>query len=421
MLGKDYFENRLKDIYHLSIIDYLCGNGILIDTNGSEFQISWELCVDLSGKLLIVLTGTSIIEVDDETGFIEYSLEGETLNKEYLINCARVFIYSASHSVENGTSSNTYFCDIQGDGEIQIYKQGFSESQIIQMDAYLTNFLFRGLEKEQVNTTLSRNKFSCKADNLDVCFRLLDNHKEIKDLIEQNRIQESIFSTLQIKKNALNTIEEINDEIEKITYFLSFLTLNTNFSPIQKYFDVNGNLIKTVIKSMYVKKYQNSTLLNNSMDLNFSEVFNTSYSKYKALRKDLNLDSVINMLFEMQSISTIEIKLAILIMAYEALLTKYLINNGFAEEVVIKEYNIQQKIQMANKTLKFIPSHLSGDNLRAEIRNPLFHQGEIPFMNFEDIYKYYTEYFDLIIRIIFRIIEYNGKFISRNSHASIDV
>ena len=87
----------------------------------------------------------------------------------------------------------------------------------------------------------------------------------------------------------------------------------------------------------------------------------------------------------------------------------------------MSNYNIQQKIGKANGYLRFIPAGQLGDALREGIRNPLFHQGMIPAMSSDEVYSTYVGYFDLLLRMILRVLKYTGKFISRVTYRPINV
>ena len=69
--------------------------------------------------------------------------------------------------------------------------------------------------------------------------------------------------------------------------------------------------------------------------------------------------------------------------------------------------------------MKFIPAHLLGKSLRNGVRNPLFHQGDIPDMNMDEKYDLYTEYLDLLVRITLRILKYDGKYITPVGNYSV--
>ncbi|MEH2125835.1 hypothetical protein [Nostoc sp.] len=69
-----------------------------------------------------------------------------------------------------------------------------------------------------------------------------------------------------------------------------------------------------------------------------------------------------------------------------------------------------------NSYLRFIPSEMTKDTLRESIRNPLFHQGEIPDFDIYDQIDVFNKYYDLLIKIILKVLDYTGKYVSLLTH-----
>lgn len=110
----------------------------------------------------------------------------------------------------------------------------------------------------------------------------------------------------------------------------------------------------------------------------------------------------------------IDLKLATMIMAYEYLLLKYLLEKGKDKDKIGK--NIQQKLRQINEFLRFIPSELMGDELRDLVRNPLSHQGEIPSLTCREKINLFKPYYNLLIIVILRILDYKGQYVSVITH-----
>lgn len=53
---------------------------------------------------------------------------------------------------------------------------------------------------------------------------------------------------------------------------------------------------------------------------------------------------------------------------------------------------------------------MMNDNLRNNIRNPLFHQGEIPDLPIQDKIKLFKDYYGLLMRIVLRILRCDGEY-----------
>lgn len=108
-----------------------------------------------------------------------------------------------------------------------------------------------------------------------------------------------------------------------------------------------------------------------------------------------------------------EVKWSNLILAFEYFLSFYLeVSCGLTSEEVRKIKSIEQKLKKANGWLRFIPEIYLNEKLRKEIRNPLFHSGEIFSIPFEELVDLYYEFLDLLVRIVFRSLGYTGKYSS---------
>lgn len=99
-----------------------------------------------------------------------------------------------------------------------------------------------------------------------------------------------------------------------------------------------------------------------------------------------------------------------MLMAYEYLLLKYLLDQGQPQDRIGR--NIQQKLRQINTFLRFISADLMDDTLRDSVRNPLFHTGEIPLLTRSKKIDLFKTYYDLLIRIILRILGYTGQYMS---------
>jgi hypothetical protein len=67
MLGKNYFENRLGDLYEYSHIPYKCGEG---KANSKEY--GWELCVDACGNIIFILSSHDHLQDLNDISKIEH-------------------------------------------------------------------------------------------------------------------------------------------------------------------------------------------------------------------------------------------------------------------------------------------------------------------------------------------------------------
>ena len=110
MVGKEYFEHRIGDIYHLSPIAYMSGEGNLRDQVES-IKVQWELNVSITGEHLLVLTSERVIPpdrcVNSDGTFVEWSLIGTTTGGESTVTAVGVILSQSFFSSERIQS--TYF------------------------------------------------------------------------------------------------------------------------------------------------------------------------------------------------------------------------------------------------------------------------------------------------------------------------
>ncbi len=107
-------------------------------------------------------------------------------------------------------------------------------------------------------------------------------------------------------------------------------------------------------------------------------------------------------------------KLGGLILAFEYLCIALLTAYGRPPTA---EASIQDKLRMLNGFLRFIPRTLLDDELRADIRNPLFHTGIIVGADMPTLWTWYTRYYDLMIQILFVLLNFRGDYVSPLTNA----
>ncbi|MEF2248811.1 hypothetical protein V1L65_28155 [Paenibacillus sp. IITD108] len=407
MISDEYFRSTSGDLFDYSIIKNINGQGTL--HGDSTRPVNWALSVDITGnKYLIIETEM----VSDFGGFYvnymsdkKYRLEGRSSDDQWTIKCDDIDISSTAFSlVDNQT---TFICSFE-----QIFLQKHFEA-IKSVRAYISNFHFLGLESTNYGGSFLRDKFTIHIQNRQLEFKLLESSTVVKNLIKSGRIPSAIMSSLSVEINNDESIEDINNLLTNISFFLSTLTLNHNFCHVIEY-ESNDEVVMIEIANKMVSKYHGNILIDNlRISSGIKLIFEKSFMKYVELKEELDLVRFTHLIVELYQQRFIELKLATLIIAYEQLLTKYLLYSGVDIE---KLENIQQKLGAINKLMRFIPKVLQDGELRDGVRNPLFHTGSIPFKTNEEIRSIYFEYQDLLMRIYLRIINYGGSYISRIDH-----
>lgn len=384
-------------------------NGEAIISSGANTQeVYWELCLDVSGEAHLQISYSGI-----PLRMRNFSLTGETEDKQWIIESEKVYVFNANHNSEG--LRNIIYCKAP---EINISKKQ-SGLEIHRVEVDITNFDFLGSEYTIVDDHYNLNKISVLIPNASLQFILSENYKVIKELLQIRRISKAILSKIILSSNQQITIEELDKEIRQITLFLSSITLNTNYEQLIKYFNGDELVAIKIIDTIKMDFHPNVLIDNHIIRGGINYAFDKMYQEFNMLSEPLRLRGYVNRIIDMQQQKFIDNKLAHLIIAYESLLTDYLIYRG-ATEGEIGEMNIQQKLGRLNRELRFIPKELLGENLR-ELRNPLFHTGTIPLLNTDDSFNVYSEYNNLLMKIFLRILSYDGEFLSRIDYRSTSV
>lgn len=407
LMDENVFSKRLGDIYDYSLLKYMNGEAVI--SSGAQAQdVHWELCLDVSGETHLQISYSGI-----PLRMRDFSLKGETGDKHWIIESEQVYVYNTNHNSEG--LRNTIYCKAP---EINISKKQ-SDFEISKVEVFITNFDFLGSEYTIVDNHHCLNKISVSLPNVDLQFILSENHKAVKELLQIRRISKAVLSKIIVSSNQQITIEELNKEINQITLFLSSITLNTNYEQMINYFNGDELVAIKLMDTIKMDFHLNVLVDNHIIRGGINYAFDKIYQEFSMLSGPLRLKGFVNRTIDMQQQKFIDNKLAHLIIAYESLLTDYLIYKG-ATEREIGEMNIQQKLGRLNRELRFIPKELLGENLR-ELRNPLFHTGTIPLMDISDSLNIYSEYNNLLMKIFLRIFSYDGEFISRIDYKSTPV
>lgn len=406
-MDENVFSKRLGDIYDYSPLKYMSGEAV-ISSETQAREVHWELCLDVSGETHLQISYSGI-----PLRMKNFSLTGETEDKQWFIESETVYIFNTNHNSEG--LRNTLYCKAP---EINISKKQ-SNLEIQKAEVFITNFDFLGSEYTIVDNYHCLNKISVSLPNVELQLILSENHKAVKELLQIKRISKAILSKLIVSPNQQITIEELNKEINQITLFLSSMTLNTNCEQLINYFNGDELVAIKLIDTIKMDFHSNVLVDNHIIRGGINYSFDKIYQEFHMLSEPLRLKSYVNRIIDMQQQKFIDNKLGHLIIAYESLLTDYLIYKG-ATESEIYEMNIQQKLGRLNRELRFIPKSLLGENLR-ELRNPLFHTGAIPLLDIADSLNIYSEYNNLLMKIFLRILSYDGEFLSRIDYKSTSV
>lgn len=416
-MDSNLFKNRLGELYDFSLVRNESGKGIITDRNSNQYEVNWNLNMDLKGELIVVITSDKSIPCVEEE-FIIYNLEGYAIDNAWSVRGENIILNSEMFKSE--INALMYI----GTARIVEFKKNnynTSKDDNLVLKAAMNNFNFKGLELTENGSIRSWNKFTSKTQNKCIEFRLKENSKELYELIQCKRIENAVMSYLSFNIDSKYKMCEIDDFLTDISWFISFITLNATFIPYLEILDNKDVIYKKMFGSRLNYKYSNNGIIDNFyIRSGIKNIIESNFKEYLLLKDDLEITKIINTLLKIEKESIIEYKLVFLILAYEELTTKFLLLNG-KDEKTIKGYNIQQKIQQINSILKFIPSSHQGDDLRDNVRNDMFHFGDIPLLSFDEKKEIFNKYHELLYKILFKILKYNGKYISRITSESIDV
>lgn len=404
MVGKDFFKERLEGIYEFSLIKYYYGEGDII-LGDKSIKVNWELCLDIKGDINLVLSSSNNLDfTDEDNNFFNYHMMGFTSDEKFITEFDDIIIYYSKYDSKSDSYIYYACCNSIGIKSASKYKNGNFTKAIV----YLNNFNL----KENELAIYKNNALKIDVTNRSFEIKLHTKSEDIRKYIDLNRLQYAVLASIDVEINKGEEIELILKEISSICWLLGLITLNTTFAPLVEVY--NGDeVVYRGIKECDKGEYQGNYLIENTYENKWiNKLFEKSYDNYKELQNEMEINKVIHFIQRIQVEKYIEVKYAILVLAYEYLLSKYLIFKGQSKDKV-ENLNIQQKIGEINKYLKFIPKELSGDDFRSDIRNPLFHQGSIPFMDLKTQVEYFNKYYDLLIQIVFKVLNYNGDYISR--------
>jgi hypothetical protein len=364
----------------------------------SKYRIFWELCIDISGNIIFILHAKQPIYDLVNLSQVN-SFSGMSDDEIWEIECTELHFLSHTGEISHGYRLTFFYLP----SSITLKIKDLATRHPNLAKAYFSNFKFSGIENEGI--------FFVNINSKIICFEMLENSNEIIELINIQRISNAITSQVSITINQDENIDFIKNEITSISWFLSLLNLNLNFTPIIEYY-ANDEVVRYDIENTAKNTFNDHYIIDNfRIDGGIPKAFNDCYANYKTLDYELEVNKFIGFLAEINQQKYIEIKFATMIMAYEYLLFKYLSHKG--ENI---GDNIQQKLRQLNKHLRFIPNEMMDDTLRGSVRNPLFHQGEIPLLSLSEKRKIFKSYYDLLIKIILIIIGYKGEYMSIVTH-----
>jgi len=411
VFGEQYFIDRLAGLYELSPVKYLSGTGEL-HFNNIISSVQWELVVPITGEHTLFLHHKGYSDlglfIDPKIlGNPGFSLSGSSSYGEWDVSIPTIQIFDVSTSINSEMliSMNCYA------REILLRKCGTIHNEIDHIKGLIRNFDFLGSEVTQDGSRSSLDKIRVIIRNKEISFRTIKDSNMVKALLKSKRIDRALLSTVTLPLDQGENIEEIYSLLKTICWLLSLINVNACLCPIVQQWS-GQELIAINIRNLISSQFHRNIIIDNKNVRNgIVDIFNNCYEEYCNIDSAINLSIFVSNLLGMYEGKFLEHKIVGLLLSYEYILTKYLIYLGHDENEVAK-LSIQDKLRRLNIILRFIPSRLLGDILRENVRNPLFHSGELTLLNTDEKTNVFKEYFDLLIQIVLKLIGYTGGYIS---------
>ncbi|MWV43367.1 hypothetical protein GRF59_06945 [Paenibacillus sp. HJL G12] len=415
MIEEEYFKQRFIDVYEYSLMNYKSGTGTF-RISDKEFQVKWESVIPITGECIFVISSEdSLGSLLQSTDIGNGELTGITDDREWSISTKLII---TNINFKTNIPSIVLTCLVR---ILNLVKVSNNEINKKYLRGYITNFDFLGMEFTIRGERRVRDKFTVNVHDRQVVFQELEHKKLILEQINSNRIDKAILSTITFPILDGENKEQTSHYIELISWFLSLVNVKATMVPLIEYYDNNNEIAEIEYHQLLSSRYHPNVIIDNHLCFGgLIQYFNECYQVFVELDNDLALSSLVTSILGMYEGKFLENKLAGLILSYELLLTKYLVKSGSDFES-IKELSIQDKLRRVNTYLRFIPSHLLADTLRKDVRNALFHTGEISVLSLNEKIEIYNEYYDLLIQITLRILNYRGKYINPKDYTAIDL
>ncbi|MBS3030293.1 MAG: hypothetical protein HCA25_25525 [Dolichospermum sp. DET50] len=281
MLGQNYFEKRLGDIYQYSRIAYKNGKGIINDR-----EYFWELCVDACGNIIFILSLYNSLQDSTNISKIKH-FSGVSDDDIWSLNCTDIHILAKEVEVSEKLVKLVLFCL---PSSIVLVRKDQLPSEITLAKAYFSNFNFSGVDCER--------GFFINVGSKKFCFQTLETNKELIKLIEIGRIPNALLSQVSIPVNKNDSISAIEDEANSISWFLSLLNLNLGFIPIIEYSSDSEILqysLENTVKTSFCRRY---IIDNFRINEGIPKAFESCYESYKNWQTKIDINSVIGFLVE---------------------------------------------------------------------------------------------------------------------------
>lgn len=391
MKGKNYFEKLYGENYKYFLIQYLCGTGKLTNKHQhSSFDVEWELVQHVDGSWKFWITANTFLKTHSNQEY--FCLSGQTIDKKYKIKSNSIYIMQMKI---NSSEPGVHY--IAGELKKTII---YNNNPIAKIEGFLSNY--NAIDTLPINVSLDEITFE---------LRNVDNYKEI-ELLYKNKFIKT-YSLAKIAFSSTNYKKSLK-LLKIIQTMLCLISTNSTFCKKTVFYDDANNISGFELNNYHSYRLNNNYVVDYVWGRkHFLEYFNSTKNFFIKFN-NRGFYRIIDYLLKTTAETHIEFMLVGLILSIEYTCKFYFKEIlGYDQEEIDKYENIQQKLNHLNSHMKFISSEYLSDHLdelRKDIRNPLFHTGEILAVDYSDLLNVYNKYYDILLRIIFRMIGFMGSY-----------
>jgi hypothetical protein len=390
------FINNLIFNSDINLISKYISNLILtivtkyLSLNNEGQEATAELCLLRNGKVVVVLNMLESLENISSNESFSYFIGIGKTDSNLTFYSDRLYFYS--HTSEKRQEQIYHR-----------YEGSIIESVHIFQDNLLHNCnsvigFFKNMEvSQQIEATFL---------NIPITINDHINSTTNVDLINSGLLNYGILSFVEFDSKHFKNNLEVDDFFEKLSFALSIPFCNTTNLSYCQYLRENEEIGISIYNTIS-EKYRNTQIINDDRIPIYLKCFESSSNFYN-FEKFKQLSHLLIGSFHQKYL---EIKFANLLMAFEFSMN-FILEEKYKISIseIKKKENLQQKLNFLNSYLRSIPKKLLNNNLRENIRNPLFHTGSIPNMDFKILMNCYYEYTNLLLNILLQSFNYSGKY-----------
>jgi hypothetical protein len=347
--------------------------------------------------------------IDTNGEFQYYQLRGTSADATYGINAVDVIVPNMQFTAGTERQRPHYFCHAS---EIRVVQSDQRPTRVVGL---AQNLAFAGIDWTQFPDRRVADHFRIDVADRTVIYRHATNYDRLREMIKIERIDRALLANIEIPVQEQESVQDVMVVLNHLEWLTSLTTENRTFCPLIR-LDRDDLIVGWIIRDLPSYPLVSGGLIDNHfIPGGLRNVLQTCFDRLVFLRGRIELHRIIDMLLVVKQQKYPEFKLSGLILAFENLCTNALIAYGSPPNA---EASIQTKLRSLNNHLRFMPAELLGDELRANIRNPLFHTGALVGANMQTKWEWFTRYLDLIDQIILVLLEYRGDYISPITNAS---